>query len=107
MSDTNTETVRKPLANVKLTITEAPVLKTNVHGKTYLLAKGTSQKGRKITVMTYVQKAIEALKDQVVGAVVPLYGTWDQRSFSAMGLTKPKPAAIEAPAEAAPAPVAS
>lgn len=90
------------LYNLEVTVTEAPVVKPNSNQKEFLVARGTTKAGRKVTVQTYVKSGIAALKNATVGQTLRIYGTFNKNVFSAMGLT-PAREATATPASEAPA----
>jgi len=84
------------LYNIAGTLVGDVEVKANTNKKPYALAKVAVKGDKTVTVMTYVQKGIDALKGKKAGDEVKLYGTYTKgdkgQTFSAMGVTQPKKA---------------
>jgi hypothetical protein len=103
-TNSNVKPAQKPLYGLEITLTGDVELKNNIHQKPYALAKGTvtggPNKDKSRTVMTYVKSGIAALTGLKAGTTVRLFGTYQDGTFSAMGISTPKAAVVALPAEA-------
>ena len=84
-----TDTTRAPLRNLIATINTVEQ-KTNTNQKHYVVARATLANGTQRTLMTYKRDMMALLLDGGVGVTHRLFGSFEGKVFSPIGLSRPR-----------------